>query len=178
MNEILSIEKAVSHVISIKMKQSILPNKSIKIDTGGSQNMPSTPITTARKESHMNTSRTLRARTKQTKDIMGMIAGNSCNAVSTQSAHLVKSLDTSPREEILKSINYIVTVPVEHVAAMKSTLNLTWNLTREIRRWLKTSKVNLACEGETRDVMKEWIGSGLCCEEIQASVLKGKEDGY
>ena len=34
-----SIEKAVSHVILIKMKQSLLPNMSIKIDTGGSQNM-------------------------------------------------------------------------------------------------------------------------------------------
>ena len=31
-----SIEKAVSHAIAIKMKQSLLPNKSIKIDTGDS----------------------------------------------------------------------------------------------------------------------------------------------
>ena len=65
-----SIEKAVSHVISIKMKQSLLPNKSIEIVTGGSQNMTLTPITIARKESHSITSRTLRARTKQTTDIM------------------------------------------------------------------------------------------------------------
>ena len=63
--------KAVSHVISITMKQSLLPNKSIKIDTGGSQNMTLTPITVARKESHSITSRTLRARKKQTTDIMG-----------------------------------------------------------------------------------------------------------
>ena len=43
-----SIEKAVSHVISIKTKQSLLPNKSNKIDTGGSQNLTLTPITVAR----------------------------------------------------------------------------------------------------------------------------------
>ena len=53
---------------------------------------------------------------------MWMIAGN---AMSTQTSHLVKSLDASAREEILKSINHTVTVPVEHLAAMKSTLNLT-----------------------------------------------------
>ena len=58
---------------------------------------------------------------------------------------------------------------------MKPTLNLTWNLTHDIRRWLNTFKVSLACEGKTRDVMKEWIGSGLCCEEIPASVLKEKK---
>ena len=46
---IAPIEKAVSHVISIKMKQSLLSNKSIKIDTGGSQNMTLTLITVARK---------------------------------------------------------------------------------------------------------------------------------
>ena len=117
----------------------------------------------------------MRARTKQTKDIMGMIAGNSCDAVSTHTSHLVKSLDASAREEILKSINHTVTVPVEHVAVMKSTLNLTWNLTRDIRRWLNTLKISLTYEGKTRDVMKEWIGSGLCCEEIPASVLKEKK---
>ena len=100
------IEKAVSHVISIKRKQSLLPNKSIKIDSSGSQNMTLTPITVAHKESHSITSRTLRAQTKQTKGIMGMIAGNSCDAVSTQTSHLVKSLDASAREEILKSINH------------------------------------------------------------------------
>ena len=43
-------------------------------------------------------------------------------------------MDASAREEILKCINHTVTVPVEHVAALKSTLNLTWNVTRDIRR--------------------------------------------
>ena len=104
-----------------------------------------------------------------------MIAGNSCDAVSTQTSHLVKSLEDSAREEIVKSINHTVTVPVEHVAAMKSTLNLTWNLTHDIRRWLNTFNISIACEGKTQDVMKEWIGSGLCCEEIPASVLKEKK---
>ena len=106
---------------------------------------------------------------------MGMIAGNRCDAVSTQTTHLVKSLDASAHEEILKSINHTVTVPVEHVAAIKSTLNLTWNLTHDIRCWLNTFKISLACEGKTRDVMTEWIGSGLCCEEIPASVLMEKK---
>ena len=123
------------------MKQSLLPNKSIKIDAGGSQNMTLTPITVGRKVSHSITSRTLRARTKQTKDIMGMIAGNSCDAVSTQTSHLVKSLDASAREEILKSINHTVTVPVEYVAAMKSTLNLTWNLTLKYLDDLKSTNL-------------------------------------
>ena len=58
---------------------------------------------------------------------------------------------------------------------MKSTLNLTWNLIHGIRRWLNMFKISLACEGNTPDVTKEWIGSGLCCEEIPASVLKEKK---
>ena len=66
------------------MKQSLLPNKPTKVDTGGSQKMTLTPITVGREESYSITSRTLRARTEQTKDIMGMIAGNSCDTVSTQ----------------------------------------------------------------------------------------------
>ena len=86
----LSIEKDVSHVILIKMKQSLLPNMSIKIDTGGSQNMTLTPITVARKESHSITSRTLRTRTKQTKDIMEMIAG--IVVMQCQLKHLVNTL--------------------------------------------------------------------------------------
>ena len=84
-------------------------------------------------------------------------------------------LDASAREEIMKSIKHTVTVPVEQVGAIKSTFNLTWNLTRDIRRWLKPFKINLACEGKTRGVMRKWIGSGLCCEEIPASVLMEKK---
>ena len=61
------------------------------------------------------------------------------------------------------------------MAAMKSTLNLTWNLTHDIQRWLNTFKISLACEGKTQDVMKECIVSGLCCKEIPASVLKEKK---
>ena len=55
---------------------------------------------------------------------------------------------------------------------MKSSLILPWDLLRDVRRWLSTFKVNLAPEGKCRDVVKEWVGEGLCCEEIPASVRK------
>ena len=58
---------------------------------------------------------------------------------------------------------------------MKSTLVLPWNLVGDVRRWLGTFKVKLAPEGTARNIFKEWVGEGLRCEEIPASVRKGKQ---
>ena len=57
---------------------------------------------------------------------------------------------------------------------MKSTLNLPWNLLRDVRRWLKRFKVNMAPEGKRRSVVKEWVGYVLHSEEIPALILKGR----
>ena len=46
---------------------------------------------------------------------------------------------------------------------------------RDVRRWLKTFKVNLASEGRTREVVKEWVGTGLRSKEVPAMVIKDKK---
>ena len=81
-------------------------------------------------------------------------------------------LDAVEREKILNSFKHSVSIPAEHVAAMKSTQVLPWNLMRDVRRWLSTFKVNLASEGRARNVVKEWVGEDFRCEEIPASVRK------
>ena len=130
------------------------------------------PITVARKQSQDVCSRTLRKRSKQTEEVIGVISGTSSQAISTQTSHFVNRLDAVEREKILNSFKHSVSIPAEHVAAMKSTLVLPWNLMRDVRRWLSTFKVNLASEGRARNVVKEWVGEGLHCEEIPASVRK------
>ena len=53
-----------------------------------------------------------------------MISGKSTQATSTHASHLVQSCDECSREEITESFKGTTTVPTDHVAAMKLTLNL------------------------------------------------------
>ena len=76
------IEEAVANVINMKMKNSSLPNNSIQLNTGGSQPLTLTPISVARKDSDVIAKRTLRARTKQSKDVLQMISGKSEEATA------------------------------------------------------------------------------------------------
>ena len=92
-----------------------------------------------------------------------MISGKSTQVTSTETSHLVQSFDERSREEVIKSFKVTITVPPDHVAAMKSTLNLP----SDVRRWLKTFKVNSAPEGKSRSVVKEWIGGALHSEEME-----------
>ena len=68
-----------------------------------------------------------------------------------------------------------MSVPADHVAAMKSTLNLPWNLLRDVRRWLQTFNINLAPEGKCRAVVKDWLADSIRSEEIPALVLRAKK---
>ena len=169
-----SVEKAISHVISLKVKHSQLPNNSIQINTGGPQPLTLTTIALPRKETQDVTKRRVRSRTKQSKELLEMISGNSTQTTATQASHLVQSFDECSRQQILNSFKSTVTIPPDHVAAMKSTLNLPWNLLRDVRRWLQTFKVNLASESKSRIVFKEWVGDALRSEEVPALIIKGK----
>ena len=82
-----------------------------------------------------------------------MIFGNSEEAFAAQTAN-IKSVDEVARGEIIKRLNIKTTIPAAHVAAMKGTQNIPWNLLRVLRSWL----------GTVREVAKEWVGKGLCCE--------------
>ena len=59
------IEKCVSHIMNIKMKQSTLPNRTIVIVSAGPHPLTLTPLCIARKESTGINKRMLRAHTKQ-----------------------------------------------------------------------------------------------------------------
>ena len=104
-----------------------------------------------------------------------MISGNSTQATATHASHLVQSFDECSRQHILNSFKATVTIPPDHVAAMKSTLNLPWNLLRDVRQWLQTLKVNLAFESKSRIVVKEWVGDALHSERSSCSYPKREE---
>ena len=161
--------------LSIKASQSTGLQKLIEVKTGGPQLVTYAPVTAARRQSDEVTPRQLRKCTKELKEHVELVAGKSNEALLCQVSHMVKSFDEKECETILKNFKTTVSIPASHLAAMKSTLNLSWNTTREIKRWLKTFKVQLASEGKARDVTKELIGMGLCAEEIPASILKGKK---
>ena len=161
------IEEAVANVINMKMKNSSLPNNSIQLNTGGSQHL--TPISVARKDSDVIAKRTLRARTKQSKDLLQMISGKSEETTAMQTSHLVQSFD------VIEGFKSTVGVPADHVAATKSTLNLPWNLLRDVRRWLHTFNINLAPDGNCIAVVKDWLADSIRSEEIPALVIRANK---
>ena len=68
-----SVEKALSHVLSLKMKQSELPNKSVQLATAGPHPLTMNPIHVACKDSENIAERTRRSQTHQFKDIGQMM---------------------------------------------------------------------------------------------------------
>ena len=60
------IDKAVSKIFHVKMKQSGSKDNLVTVDSGGPQPLTYAPITVARKQS----SRTVRCRSKQNKELM------------------------------------------------------------------------------------------------------------
>ena len=112
------IEEAVVNVINMNMKNSSLPNNSIQLNTGGSQPLTLTPISVAGKDSDVIAKRTLRARTKQSKDVLQMISGKSEEATAMQTSHLVQNFDVKTRQKIIEGFKSTVSVPADHVAAM------------------------------------------------------------
>ena len=57
-------------------------------------------VTVARKESQDVTPRTIRARSKRTKEMMKVMAGSSYEAVAMQTSHIIKSYESKQREDI------------------------------------------------------------------------------
>ena len=87
--------------------------------------------------------------------ILQMISGSSREVISTQTSHIVKSMDAIARENIIKKLDVIINISPEQVAAMKSCLSIPWNHFREMRRWLATFQVHMASEELSRKVM-DW----------------------
>ena len=90
-----------------------------------------------------------------------MISGKSEEVTAMQTSHLVQSFDVKTRQKIIEGFKSTVSVPADHVAATKDTLNLPWNLLRDVRRWLQTFNINLAPEGKCRAVVKDWLAEIL-----------------
>ena len=93
-----SLDKAICHVISIKMKQSTLLNNSVQFSSGGPQPLTLAQMQTPRKEIQIASKRTIYNRTKQSTDIIKLITGDSPDAFAAQTAAVAKSVD----EEIMR----------------------------------------------------------------------------
>ena len=114
-----NVEKMMSHLLTIKMDQSKLLNKSVQFSTGGPQPLTLTPVTVPRKESDCE--RTKYDRSKRIRDYIRLSSGDGDEAFTTQTAHVVKRLDETTRKSIVSNVNIKTTIPAEHVAAMKAT---------------------------------------------------------
>ena len=145
-----SVEKAISHVISIKMEQSKLLNRSVQFKTGGPQPLTLTPIAVPRKESSCASKRSISNWSKQLK---GIICLSSNKSFCAQTAHIAKTLDEVTREGIVGKLNIVTTIPAENVAAMKGTQNIPWNLL-DVRRWLATFNVKLSTKKKYEKLQK------------------------
>ena len=82
--------------------------------------------------------RNISNRSKQLKAIIRLSSGDGNGAFTAQTAHKMKTLDEVSRENIIHKLNTTTTILAEHVAVMKATQNIPWNLLEEIRRWLAT----------------------------------------
>ena len=122
----------MSFVLTIKMKQSDLPNNTVKAGYIGPQPLTVTPIAVPRKDSQEVSKRTLSSRTKQSKEIIQMISGSSSEELTTQTFYVVKSFNAESRDVIISKLNHIIKIPPEQMSAMKTCLSLPWNLVREI----------------------------------------------
>ena len=87
------VEKTMSHLLAIKVKQSTLAHNTIQVHSGGPQPLTLTPISIARKDSCRVTRKALRCRSKQKKQIVGLISGSNDAAIASQTSHSVKSFD-------------------------------------------------------------------------------------
>ena len=168
-----NVEKMISHVMAIKMQQSSLPNKSIELKTRGPQPVTLVPIVVPRKESTVASVRTRQSRSRQSKDMIKMISGNTEESFLKQTSLIVKSFDQVSREKVMSDIKVKINIPDEHTAAMKANLGITWYLMRQIRLWLGTFQIKMPSEAKTRDLSKEWIGEGIRSEHAPLFV-KGK----
>ena len=110
----LDPSKPICHVISIKMKQSTLLNNSVQFSSGGPQPLTLTPVQVPRKETQVASKRTTYTRTKQSTDIIKLIAGDSPDAFAAQTAAVVKSVDKEMRENIMNRVNSTTTIPANY----------------------------------------------------------------
>ena len=158
----------MAHVVNIKMKQSSEKLFQLKAIHGPPVTVRA--LTVARKDSTAVSQRTILNRSKECKEVMSILSGNSGAALAKQ------TLEVRERELVISSIvaSTVSVVPADNVAAMKGTLNLSWNKLRDIRRWLATFNVKLASEKKSRLEAADMRGEGLVGEMAPLIVDKGK----
>ena len=78
------------------------------------------------------------------------MAGDTKESVAIQTTSIIKSIETEEREKILTNFTKTLPISSEHLAAMKGTLNLPWNQTRTLHRWLRTFNIKISSEKNTR----------------------------
>ena len=168
------VEKAVAHVMNIKMLKSA--DKSVKLKSGSGPPITLLPVTAPLKDSTSVSKRTLRNRSKECQNVISMISGGSFEATTGQTSHMVKSFESKVRDDIISRIgaSTVSVVSADSVAAMKGALNISWNKLRDIRRWLSNFNVKLASEKTARIEAAEMRGQGLVAEMAPLLVSKGK----
>ena len=109
-----SLDKAICHVISIKMKQSTKLNNSPAINVSPSASATKRNPDSFEKNSIQSNEANYCNRTKQSTDIVKLIPGDSPDAFAAQTAAGAKSVDEEMRENIMNRVNSNTTIPANY----------------------------------------------------------------
>ena len=105
-----SLDKAICHVISIKMKQSTKLNNSPAINVSPSASATKRNPDSFEKNSIQSNEANYCNRMKQSTDIIKLIPGDSPDAFAAQTAAVAKSVDEEMRENIMNRVNSNTTI--------------------------------------------------------------------
>ena len=171
-----NVEEAVGKIVQHKLESSTMLNNSIQFESGGPSPITMTPISIPRVDSSVASDKAKRKRSKQLKEIITLASGSTDEGFQVQTVDVVKHVDEELRSDIMAKLGSTTTViPAKHVAAMKATENIPWNLIDDIRRWLKTFNIQLSTKNKVRDIAKEWSGKGLNAELAPLFITEKKK---
>ncbi|XP_078620860.1 uncharacterized protein LOC144887476 [Branchiostoma floridae x Branchiostoma japonicum] len=145
----------------------------IKATTGG-QPITLVRVTNARKKTTEASESTVRRRRAE------ISVARACTSGNEEQAQLVQELQAVSREELAKTLDDLqldrIRIPTGHLLAAQVDLGLTWNQTRNLKRWLSDHQVVTESEKHSRKIAAEMLGKQGVQAELIPLVVKKKGD--
>ena len=103
-------------------------------------------------------------RSKRIRDYIRLSSGDGDEAFTTQTAHVVKSLDETTRKSIVSNLNIKTTIPTEHVAANEGNTKYSLEFIGRSTPLVGNFQCQTFHKKQSLKVAKEWVEQGLKCE--------------
>ncbi|XP_072030449.1 uncharacterized protein [Amphiura filiformis] len=133
----------------------------VELPTGGPKYVLK-KVVKPRIPSHQASARTVRSRTHGLQQHINMISSNKKDdeeAAIHQLAALLKGKSTAELKELLHSEGLLkIRIPAGHELKLKAQMGWTWNEMRKLKSWLKAYKVQMVCEGQSRQMKADLVG--------------------